>query len=31
MTLHYAIALPVMEFGGEISNLSSDVLNTLRS
>ena len=31
MTLHSAFALPGMEFGGEISNLSSDVLNTLRS
>ena len=31
MTLHSAFALPVMEFGGEIPNLSSDVLNTLRS
>ena len=31
MALHSAFALPVMEFGGEIPNLSSDVLNTLRS
>ena len=31
MTLHSAFALPVMEFGGEMPNLSSDVLNTLRS
>ena len=31
MTLHSAFALPVMEFGGEIPNLSSDMLNTLRS
>ena len=31
MTLHSAFALPVVEFGGEIPNLSSDVLNTLRS
>ena len=31
MTLHSAFAFPVMEFGGEIPNLSSDVLNTLRS
>ena len=31
ITLHSAFALPVMEFGGEIPNLSSDVLNTLRS
>ena len=30
MTLHSAFALPVMEFGGEIPNLSSDVFNTLR-
>ena len=28
--LHSAFVLPVMEFGGEIPNLSSDVLNTLR-
>ena len=31
ITLHSTFALPVMEFGGEIPNLSSDVLNTLRS
>ena len=31
MTLHSAFALPVMEFGSEIPNLSSDMLNTLRS
>ena len=31
ITLHSAFALPVTEFGGEMPNLSSDVLNTLRS
>ena len=31
MTLHSAFALPVTEFGGEMPNLSSSVLNTLRS
>ena len=31
MTLRSAFALPVIEFGGEIPNLSSDMLNTLRS
>ena len=31
MTLLSAFALPVTEFGGEMPNLSSDVLNTLRS
>ena len=31
MTLHSAFALPVTEFGGEMHNLSSTVLNTLRS
>ena len=31
MTLHSAFALPVTGFGGEMPNLSSDVLNTLRS
>ena len=31
MTIHSAFALPVMEFSGEIPNLSSDMLNTLRS
>ena len=31
MTLDPAFALPIMELGGEIPNLSSDVLNTLRS
>ena len=31
MTLHSAFALPVTELHGEMPNLSSDVLNTLRS
>ena len=31
MTLYSAFALPVTEFGGEMPNLSSSVLNTLRS
>ena len=31
MTLHFAFALPVTEFNGEMPNLSSDVCNTLRS
>ena len=31
MTLRSVFALPVMEFGGEIPNLSPDLLNTLRS
>ena len=31
ITLHCAFALPINEFGGEMSNLYSDVLNSLRS